>query len=76
MRHRDSVCIIIVAHLGMGNYHEIGHVCVCVYVSVCVSVCLSVRGAAPTVFNAASSFSVYMLSIVPSGSLLKMVEIE
>ena len=26
----------------MGNYHEIGRVCLCVYVSMCLSVCLCV----------------------------------
>ena len=55
----------------MGNYHEIGHVCVCVYLCVC----LSVDSPAPTVFDAASSFSVVVLPMVPSESLLKMVEI-
>ena len=59
----------------MGNYHEIGHVCVCVCVCVYVCVCLSVYTLAPTVFNAASSFWVIMVDMVPSGSLLKMVEI-
>ena len=58
---------------GMGNYHKISQVCVCL--CVCVCVCLTVCSPAPKVYDAAPSFVIILLSIVPSGSLLKMVEI-
>ena len=51
----------------MGNYHEIGHVCLCV--------CLSVSSLAPTVFKIASSYSTPMSPMDPSRNLSKMVEI-
>ena len=39
---KDSVLVVIIlAHLGMGNYHEIVRVCQ----SVCVPVCLYLREA-------------------------------
>ena len=63
----------------MGNYHEIGRVCLCVCVCVCVGVCLcvcvSVSSLASTVFDAGSLFLVYMSPMLPTRSLLKLVEI-
>ena len=67
---------IIVAHQKWATIMKsVVSVCVCVCVSVCLCVCLSVCSLGSTVFDAGSSFSVYILLMIPSRSLLKMVEI-
>ena len=59
----------------MGNYHVFGSVCMSVCVSVCLCVCLSVNKLEATIFEAETSYLEYTSTMVPSRSLLKLVEI-